>query len=121
MVYHENRSAIDLGEDWKLFLRTSYNPIFCQGVGHFIFKDLVKAQLAVHSSNSTLGNVTYEYSAIYSWICSTGSQKKLLRSSLHNKKDLDLCLDDLISDGEETPNHTSNWLASINCWAYHSQ
>ena len=41
-------------------------------------------------------------------------KKKLLRSSLHNKKDLDLCLDDLISDGEETPNHTSDWLASIN-------
>ena len=121
--YHTLRTSIAYVEDWKLFLHTSqvsYNPIFCQCVGHFIFKDLVKAQLAVHSSDSMLGNITdltYEemnalrYTAGY---VPRAVKKKLLRSSLHNKKDLELCLDDLISDGEETPNHTSDWLASIN-------
>ena len=39
---------------------------------------------------------------------------KLFSSSLHNKKDLELCLDDLIGDGEEALNHTSDWHASIN-------
>eukprot|EP00731_Ephydatia_muelleri_P024203 Em0016g474a len=121
--YHTLRTSIAYVEVWKLFLHTSqvsYNPIFCQCVGHFIFKDLVKAQLAVHSSDSMLGNITdltYEemnalrYTAGY---VPRAVKKKLLRSSLHNKKDLELCLDDLISDGEETPNHTSDWLASIN-------
>ncbi|KAL5489473.1 hypothetical protein EMCRGX_G018567 [Ephydatia muelleri] len=59
--YHTLRTSIAYVEDWKLFLHTSqvsYNPIFCQCVGHFIFKDLVKAQLAVHSSDSMLGNIT---------------------------------------------------------------
>ena len=43
--YHTLRTSIAYVEDWKLFLRTSqvsYNPIFCQSVGHFIFKDLVR-------------------------------------------------------------------------------
>ncbi|KAL5517639.1 hypothetical protein EMCRGX_G003222 [Ephydatia muelleri] len=51
--YHTLRTSIAYVEDWKAFLHTSqvsYNPIFCQCVGYFIFKDLVKAQLAVHSS-----------------------------------------------------------------------
>lgn len=121
--YHTLRTRIAYVEDWKLFLCTSqvsYNPIFYQCVGHFIFKDLVKAQPAVHSTDSTLRNVpdfTYEemnallYTAGY---VPRALKKKLLRSSLHNKKDLELCLDDLISDGEETLNYTSDWLASIN-------
>ena len=74
----------------------------------------------MHSTDSTLRNVpdfTYEemnallYTAGY---VPRALKKKLLRSSLHNKKDLELCLDDLISDGEETLNYTSDWLASIN-------
>eukprot|EP00731_Ephydatia_muelleri_P000027 Em0001g27a len=59
--YHTLRTSIAYVEVWKIFLRTSqlsYNPIFCQSVGHFIFKDLVKAKLAVHSSDCTLRNVT---------------------------------------------------------------
>ena len=93
-------------------------PIFCQYVGHHVFQQLIKLQYppseAAKTSRSAL-----TYDKINALHFAAGYvprilKKKLLKSAHPLKEDLQLCLLDLLDDGDEDSNESQDWVELIN-------
>ena len=100
-AYHALRISNEYKTEWNLFLALSdnaYSSIFCQYVGHYIFKEMIKK----HDSKSEKPQPneddfipTYEeengirYAA--GWVA-RALEKKFLKSSHPLRDDLQLCL-----------------------------
>ena len=116
--YHSLRTSDNYLEDWRTFLYDSISaemsPLFCQYVGHYMFKQLIKLHnplidstgcQAVHHSPLTYEETNaLRYAAGYV----PRALKKLLKST-HPLKD-DLQLYDLLNDGDEDVNESGDIL-----------
>lgn len=108
--YHELRTSGSYIGKWRTFLKQSIHsemsPIFCQYVGHYIFKQLIKLHnpISVPAQTARCSALTYEetnalrYAAGY---VPRALRKKLSKSTHPLKDDLQLCLLDLLDDGDE--------------------
>ena len=108
---------------WGTFLRkagiSEVSPIFVQFVGHFIFKKLIMIHYPVAESIPELHIIpedtgfTYEevnairYAA--GWVART-LKNRLVKSAHPLKDDLQLCLWDLLDDGDEGPSESKEWV-----------
>ena len=122
--YHSVRTSDSYISAWRAFLQKSgnstFSPIFCQYVGDQVFKELIKLHCPLESSEATAtahSALTYEeinairYAAGY---VPRALKKKLTKSAHPLKEDLQLCLLDLLDDGDEESNESQDWIASIN-------
>ena len=120
--YHALCTSITYRSDWQTFLKSSVSvtkvsPIFCQYVGNFVFKELIRLHhpIAELTGSNSIQRLTYEetnalrYAAGYiPWAL----KKKLLKSTHPLKKDIQLCILDLL-DGDEDQNDSQDWLQLI--------
>ena len=122
--YHTLRTSDKYLQVWNLFFQQSTecnpSPMVCQYIGHHIFKGIIKASFTpLNMSNvmSSSDDFTYaetnaiRYAAGY---VPRALKKRLSRSKHANKSDLMLCLDDLLDDGREEQNESTDWLQAIN-------
>ena len=124
--YHVVRTSQDYVDKWMAFLRDSSTlpatqlcPVFFQYVGNQIFRQLVRDECGFSLECSNLGTteqLTYEelnalrYTAGY---VPRALQKKLFKHP--RQKDLQLYLNELISDGSEAVSDSSDdWLTAVN-------
>ena len=124
--YHVVRTSQDYVDKWMAFLRDSSTlpatqlcPVFFQYVGNQIFRQLVRDECGFSLECSNLGTteqLTYEelnalrYTAGY---VPRALQKKLFKHP--RQKDLQLYLNELISDGSEAVTDSSDdWLTAVN-------
>ena len=97
------------------------SPIFCQYVGYHVFQQLTKLQYPLtepsEAAKTSRSALTYEeinalrYAAGY---VPRILKKKLLKSAHPLKEDLQLCLLDLLDDGDEDSNESQDWVELIN-------
>ena len=118
-TYHQVRTSDSYSKEWNTFLLLSgseTSPIFVQYVSHFIFKQLIVTQNPVQEeaqSKDSNEGLTYEelnavrYAA--EWVA-RALQKKLLRSSHPRRGDLQLCLKDILDNGDEGSDESKEWL-----------
>ena len=96
------------------------SAIFCQYVGDYVFKQMIKLHCPIESTESIPASpaapLTYEaanalrYAAGYV----PRALKKALSKSAHPlKKDLQLCLLDLLDDGDEENSESKDWIELI--------
>ena len=95
------------------------SPIFCQYVGHHVFQQLIKLQYPLtepsEAAKTRRSALTYDeinalrYAAGY---VPRVLKKKLLKLAHPLKEDLQLCLLDLLDDGDE---ESQDWVELINC------
>ena len=122
--YHALRTSITYRSDWQTFLKSSVSvskvsPIFCQYIGNFVFKELIRLHhpIAESTESNSIQHLTYEeinalrYAAGY---IPRALKKKLLKSTHPLKKDIQLCILDLLDDGDEDQNDSQDWLQLIN-------
>eukprot|EP00731_Ephydatia_muelleri_P023298 Em0015g881a len=124
--YHVVRTSQDYVDKWMAFLRDSSTlpatqlcPVFFQYVGNQIFRQLVRDECGFSLECSNLGTteqLTYEelnalrYTAGY---VPRALQKKLFKHP--RQKDLQLYLNELISDGSEAvTDFSDDWLTAVN-------
>ena len=125
-AYHQLRSSDAFKAQWDTFLKQIGCPcssrIAIQYISNFIFKKLLISHHPVDSTIPDIDhqNLTYEevnglrYAA--GWVSRT--LKKELKKSGHPLKDnLQLCLWDLLDDGDEDEqqNDSKDWVDEINC------
>lgn len=119
--YHGLRSSISYRDHWKTFLQSctsEISPIFIQYVGNFVFKELVRIHHPVAESTQSdpIKCLTYEeinalrYAAGY---IPRALKKKLSKSRHPLKEDIQLCILDLLDDGDEDDNESQDWLQLI--------
>jgi len=93
--------------------------IFCQYVGHHVFKQLIKLSHPLDEcteSSSEVQKLTYEetnalrYAAGY---VPRALKKKLSKSTHPLKEDLQLCVLDLLDDGDEEASGSQDWVDLI--------
>lgn len=122
--YHALRTSTGYRSDWQTFLASSISvskvsPIFCQYVGNFIFKELIRVHHPITESPKSNSSqpLTYEetnalrYAAGY---IPRALRKKLSKSRHPLKDDIQLCLFDLLDDGDEEANDSQDWVQLIN-------
>ena len=120
--YHEVRSSDTYATDWRIFLQESIiaerSPIFCQYVGHYVFKELIKLHHPIEpSSTVAIEPLTHtETCALrYAAGCVLRMLKKKLKKSTHPlREDIQLCLLDLLDDGDEEGGESNEWVQLIN-------
>ena len=120
-AYHQLRSSDPYTTDWKAFLyesiKAEMSPIFCQYVGHYVFKELIK----LHHPLDPLPAVAVESlthaetcALRYAAGCVPRMLKKKLKKSTHPlREDILLCLLDLLDDGDENGESTK-WIQLTN-------
>ena len=121
--YHALRTSTAYSNEWQTFLKSStsvskVSPIFCQYVGNFVFKELIRLHhpIAESTGNISIQRLTYEetnalrYAAGYI----PRALKKKLQTSTHPlKTDIQLCIQDLLDDSDEDQNDSQDWLQLI--------
>ena len=123
-LYHSLRTSDAYLAEWRTFLQKSGNsevsPIFYQYIGHHVFKQLIKLHHPLESGEGMAVShptLTYEetnalyYAAGY---VPRALKKKLMKSAHPLKEDLQLCLLDLLDDGDEDANESKDWVNLIN-------
>lgn len=113
-AYHQLRSSDPYATDWKAFLyesiKAEMSPIFCQYVGHYVFKELIK----LHHPLDPLPAVAVEplthaetCALRYAAGCVPRMLKKKLKKSTHPlREDILLCPLDLLDDGDKNGEST---------------
>ena len=123
--YHSVRTSESYLSDWQAFLQKSDNvfvsSIFCQYIGDYVFKQLIKLHYPLDESSegavAGCSMLTYEernalqYAAGY---VPRALKKKLNKSAHPLKEDLQLCLLDLLDDGDEDSYESQDWVHLIN-------
>lgn len=120
--YHLLRTSDDYIAEWCTFLQSSghdMSPMMCQYLGHHMFKQFIKLHHPIQQSHETTSHpvLTYEetnavrYAAGY---IPRALQKKLPKSTHPLKEDLQLCLLDLLDDGDEDDDASTDWLDLVN-------
>ena len=122
--YHSVRTSDEYQQMWEMFLLNSvkapiFCPMFCQYMGHHLFRHLVLSQTSFQRCTSQLltTELTYEelnglrYAAGY---VPRALMKKISRSKDSNRTDILQCLCDLSSDGSEPDNSSSDWINMVN-------
>ena len=119
-AYHTLRVSEEYKSAWNSLLAPSgcsVLPLFCQHVGHYIFKELVKRHHPTTSkTRETSFDPTYEelngirYAA--GWVA-RALQKKLKRSANPLKDDLSLCIVDLLDDADDSPQESNEWVEAV--------
>ena len=123
-LYHSLRTSDDYTGEWCTFLQrsgaTEMSSIFYQYVGDYMFKQLIKLHHPLHVSvvkGTDHSTLTYEekngicYAAGY---VPRSLKKKLLKSAHPLKEDIQLCILDLLDDGDEDDNESKDWVSIIN-------
>ena len=121
-AYHQLRSSDTYVTDWQAFLyesiKADMSPIFCQYVGHYVFKELIK----LHHPLDPLPAVAVEplihaetCALRYAAGCVPRMLRKKLKKSTHPlREDILLCLLDLLDDGDEESGESAEWIQLIN-------
>ena len=124
-LYHILRTSDSYHTEWQVFqIRcgiSEESAIFFQYIGDYVFKEMIKLHFPLESAQGTAtgpGALTNEetnalrYAAGYV----PRALKKALSKSAHPlKKDLQLCLLDLLDDGdEECSDESKDWIKLIN-------
>ena len=121
-AYHKVRTMDTYVANWKGFLqdsiKTEMSPIFCQYVGDYVFKELIK----LHHPLEQLPAVAVEpltHAETCALRYAAGSvprilKKKLKKSTHPLKEDIQLCLLDLLDDGDEEGGESNEWIELIN-------
>ena len=121
-AYHALRTSKNYRALWEsLFkqLGMTVSPIFCQYVGHHIFKLLIAEHFTLNPTTSTdlPKPLTLEetfglrYAAGY---IPRSLRKKITKSKHPLKSDLLLCLFDLLDEGDDADHDSKRWVESIN-------
>ena len=123
-LYHSLRTSDDYVGEWCTFLQRSgaseMSSIFYQYVGDYMFKQLIKLHHPLHVSEfkgTDHSTPTYEeknairYAAGY---VPRSLKKKILKSAHPLKEDIQLCILDLLDDGDEYDNESKDWVRIIN-------
>ena len=121
-AYHTLRVSDTYRSEWNTFIISSgstTSSFFCQHVGHYVFKQLVQRNHTLtetQQSSEPHFVPTYEekngirYAA--GWV-TRALKKKLPKSSLPQRKDLQLCLWDLLDDGDEGAHESKEWVEMV--------
>ena len=121
-AYHALRTSKNYRALWEsLFkqLGMTVSPIFCQYVGHHIFKLLIAEHFTLNPTTSTdlPKPLTLEetfglrYAAGY---IPRSLRKKITKSKHPLKSDLLLCLFDLLDEGDDADHDSKRWVEFIN-------
>ena len=119
--YHTLRTSTTYHTEWQVFLTSrasisAVSPMFYQYVCNFIFKELIFEHFPITESTGSqpIQPLTYDeinalrYAAGY---IPRALKKKLLKSAHPLKEDLQLCILDLLDDGDEERNDESqDWI-----------
>ena len=120
-TYHGLRSSNHYISLWGTFLGkagiSEVSPIFVQFVGHFIFKKLIHMHYPVDESLPDLipGDTGFTYEEVNAiryaagWVA-RALKDRLVKSAHPLKDDLQLCLWDLLDDGDEGPSESKEWV-----------
>ena len=121
-AYHTLRISEEYISAWKSFLAPSgcsFLPLFCQHVGHCVFKELVKRHHPTPETpqhKETSFDPTYEelngirYAA--GWVA-RALQKKLKKSAHPLKDDISLCIVDILDDKDDCPQESNEWVKAV--------
>lgn len=121
--YHTLRCSETYHGDWQSFLQSSikveFSPIFCQYVGHCMFKELVKLHHPLTQTASATSNSPLTYDETNALRYAAGYVPRLLKKKLKKSKhplreDIQLCLLDLLDDGDEENDESQDWVSLIN-------
>ena len=119
--YHTLRTSEKYKSEWNAFLRQSgseVSSIFCQYVGHFAFKKLVEANHVITSQEAAKAPFSLNFEETNAiryaagWVVSA-LKKKLLTSVHPQKSALQLCLWDLLDDGDEDEHESNQWMKAV--------
>ena len=124
-AYHSLRTSEPYLGGWRVFLKQASiaesSSSFCQYVGHHIFKQLIKQyyylgeeeEVGAHrgSALTTEETLGLRYSAGY---IPRALKKKLTKSSHPLKDHLQLCLFDLLDEGDDSVSASSAWVDEVN-------
>ena len=123
-AYHNLRTSKVYQSLWSDFLLTKVgvtevSVIFCQYIGDYVLKELAKICFPLSENKDITENhdaLTYEernglrYAAGY---VPRSLKKKLTKSAHPHKKDLLLCLPNLLSQEEDLDDDSSDWIGAI--------
>lgn len=118
--YHTLRTSTTYHTEWQTFLTSSasvstVSPMFYQYVGNFIFKELICEHFPIEKSSDAnpIQPLTYDetnalrYAAGY---IPRALKKKLPKSAHPLKEDIQLCILDLLDDGDEEKDESQDWI-----------
>ena len=123
-LYHPMRTSKTYLVEWLAFLKKTGNfqvcHMFCQYVGHRVFKELIKLShpLDECADITVPPKLTYEetnalrYAAGY---VPRALKQKLSKSAHPLKEYLQLCILDLLDDGDEETSGSQDWVDLIDC------
>ena len=122
--YHSLRSSKVYETLWSDFLLnkvgvSEVSVIFCQYVGDYVLKELAKIHFPLSETEKVVDHetLTYEernglrYAAGY---VPRSLKKKLAKSANPHKKDLMLCLPNLLDQEEDVDDDSSDWIDAVN-------
>ena len=121
--YHAIRTSKEYRAIWASLLNhlsLGTSPIFCQYVGNQVFKELITRHYPLRTSlNSPEQPNPLTEEEMYGLRYAAGyiprSLKKKLPKSTHPlKNDLQLCIFDLLDEGDESEHESKNWVHLIN-------
>ena len=122
-MYHGLRTSVAYHSEWPTFLQSSISiskvpPIFCQYVGNFVFKALIKPHhpIAESTESDSFQCLTYEETNALRYAAGNiprALKKKLLKSTHPLKENIQLCILDLLDDGDEDQSDSQDWLQLI--------
>ena len=120
---HSLRTSEKYLGEWKEFLLSTgcgtTSSLFIQFVVHSMFKTLIKAHYchnkpAVRDDRSQdLSHIEFNAIRYTAGYVPRALKKKLIKSGHKNKKDLLLCLNDLIACDGEDPGPSTEWIYAI--------
>ena len=120
--YHALRTSKNYRALWEsLFkqLGVTVSPIFCQYVGHHIFKLLIAEHFTLNPTTSTDLPKPLTLEETFGLRYTAGNiprslRKKITKSKHPLKNDLLLCLFDLLDEGDDADHDSKRWVESIN-------
>ena len=121
--YHQLRCSAEYTSRWQQFLQRNLgdkgHPVFYQRIGDAILEKVVKEKcpvsLSLCSTEEQVSITAQEMNALRyaAGYIPRALQKKLQKSAHPLKEELQLCLMDLLSDGEEEEGTAEEWLNLI--------
>ena len=124
-AYHNLHTSKVYQSLWSDFLLnkvgvTEVSVIFCQYIGNYVLKELAKIHFPLSENKDINENhdaLTYEERSGLRYAAGSvprSLKKKLTKSAHPHKKDLLLCLPNLLSQEEDLDDDSSDWIGAIN-------